>query len=471
MRFAAAIAALGVYAVSMSPAPAQGGAADYAVALGSIERDLAAELASLAELRAKIAAERPRLSLETEEVASELREKRRRSQLAGQERDALVHDLAALAGDVRGWRDERSYIDSLLADFRRGFEAQISLAEAESIRGDLLGVDAGGDEGLAAGLALLEKAIARLGEAAAPRVVEGEAAGADGVARRGRFVEAGPVGWFVSDDGDLAGLVAEGRALLPEVVEGVGDTGSIGALAAGEVASPAFDPTLGTAVALGEAGGSLFDHVRKGGFWIFPILAIALVATVAAVAKWVQLLRIKPLGAGVVRQVLKAVGAGDRGAALAELDPVRHPAGTVLRRGVEMGEAPEDDVEEALYEEYLKSLPPLDRGLPLISIAAATAPLLGLLGTVTGMIHTFKLINIFGTGDAKSLSSGISEALVTTEFGLVVAIPALILHALLSRKIGGIKAATEMASLAYVNGLKNHASLVGGDRPPGAAGG
>ena len=70
------------------------------------------------------------------------------------------------------------------------------------------------------------------------------------------------------------------------------------------------------------------------------------------------------------------------------------------------------------------------------------------------MIHTFKLINVFDTGDAKSLSSGISEALVTTEFGLVVAIPALIMHALLSRKISGILSATEMASIAYVNGLK-----------------
>ena len=113
-----------------------------------------------------------------------------------------------------------------------------------------------------------------------------------------------------------------------------------------------------------------------------------------------------------------------------------------------------EDIEEALYEEYLRAQPKLERGLSWIAIAAATAPLLGLLGTVTGMIHTFKLINVFGTGDAKSLSSGISEALVTTEFGLVVAIPALIMHALLSRKISGILSSTEMASIAYVNGLK-----------------
>ena len=71
------------------------------------------------------------------------------------------------------------------------------------------------------------------------------------------------------------------------------------------------------------------------------------------------------------------------------------------------------------------------------------------------MIETFRLINVFGTGDAKSLASGISEALITTEFGLIVAIPALILHALLSRKVQGIKATMEMTSLAFLNGTKS----------------
>ena len=62
---------------------------------------------------------------------------------------------------------------------------------------------------------------------------------------------------------------------------------------------------------------------------------------------------------------------------------------------------------------------------------------------------------MFGTGDAKSLASGISEALITTEFGLIVAIPALILHALLYRRVQGIKASMEMASLAFLNGVKS----------------
>ena len=77
--------------------------------------------------------------------------------------------------------------------------------------------------------------------------------------------------------------------------------------------------------------------------------------------------------------------------------------------------------------------PQLERFLPWLSVTAAATPLMGLLGTVVGMIKTFTLITIFGSGDPKALSSGISEALVTTELGLVVAIPTLIIHGALLR--------------------------------------
>jgi biopolymer transport protein ExbB len=95
----------------------------------------------------------------------------------------------------------------------------------------------------------------------------------------------------------------------------------------------------------------------------------------------------------------------------------------------------------------------LERFLPFLAITAATAPLLGLLGTVTGMIKTFQLITIFGTGDAKSLSSGISEALVTTAEGLIVAIPILIVHGSLSRMAKHKLSLLEQLSAAFVNGV------------------
>jgi len=91
----------------------------------------------------------------------------------------------------------------------------------------------------------------------------------------------------------------------------------------------------------------------------------------------------------------------------------------------------------------------------VIAVTAATAPLLGLLGTVSGMIRTFNLITLFGSGDPKPLAGGISEALVTTLFGLVVAIPALILHAFLSRRSQGIVQTTERLGLSFVNSLRS----------------
>ena len=126
--------------------------------------------------------------------------------------------------------------------------------------------------------------------------------------------------------------------------------------------------------------------------------------------------------------------------------------GALLVKGVEHCDEKRGTLEEILYEKLLALRPKLVRFLPFLALTAAAAPLLGLLGTVTGMIKTFNLITIFGTGDAKSLSSGISEALVTTELGLVVAIPALIIHGLLSRmarqKIGDM----EQTAVGFING-------------------
>lgn len=445
-------------AVSQEAAPADPEIAAYQRAAATVEADLAKELEALAAQRATIAREQPPLARETATLAAELRDKRRQSDLASQSRDALIHDLNALSNRVRLWRDERNYIDSLLSEHRKSFEAQLPLAEALALADAFAAADAASDAGVEAKLALAEQAVARLADTAGPRVREGEALGPDGVARPGTFVSAGPVSWFVASDGSVAGLVAASRDLHPEVVPGTASPDEIRSLAAGESARPAFDPTLGTALALDEANPSLLEHFRAGGLWMWPILIIATVATLAAIAKWSHLARIRDLRPGVVREVLAGVNAGDREKAGLVLAEVKHPARTLLERGIEVGgRVPRDEVEEALYEKFLEILPPLQRGLPLVAIASATAPLLGLLGTVTGMIHTFELINIFGTGDARSLASGISEALITTEFGLVVAIPALILHALLSRKVQGIRSTMELTSLAFVNGLKEPA--------------
>jgi biopolymer transport protein ExbB len=92
-----------------------------------------------------------------------------------------------------------------------------------------------------------------------------------------------------------------------------------------------------------------------------------------------------------------------------------------------------------LDQHALELRPCIRRFLPVITVLAATAPLLGLLGTVTGMITTFDVIAIFGTGNAKALSGGISKALVTTQSGLLVGIPGLFMSRLLMRRADAVE--------------------------------
>ncbi len=426
-------------------------AARYTEAAASVEKDLREALDELAKVQSKIAKQKPVLAKESNRIAADLREARRQADLARSRRDAVDTEFAKTDGELKSWREERQYIEGLLLDFAKTYQSSQSLARIEA-QGDLL---KGSD--LKSRLALVEQAVGQIKGAGQVGVIAGQALNAEGVMVQGRFAEAGPLTWFLSQDGKASGLISADNNLNQRLVPGTEDGENIGLLLSGQKAKPSFDPTLGTAVALTSSGTSIIGHIQQGGFWIFPILILAAIALFAAIRKWIQLLKIRDLRPAVVQAVIDAVGKGDFETARSTVDGIHHPAREILQRGVEiLSKAPNtsrDDLEESLYEKFLAAVPPLNKGLPLVAIASATAPLLGLLGTVTGMIETFRLINIFGTGDAKSLASGISEALVTTEFGLIVAIPALILHALLSRKVQGIKSAMEMTSLAFLNGI------------------
>ncbi len=137
--------------------------------------------------------------------------------------------------------------------------------------------------------------------------------------------------------------------------------------------------------------------------------------------------------------------------AIARCDAAKSAAGRVLRATLKHINRPRTELEDIISESILHETPHLDRFGSTIMVIAAVAPLLGLLGTVTGMIATFDIITEFGTGNPKLLSSGISVALVTTELGLVVAIPALIVGNLLSAWAEGIKDEMDRAALHITN--------------------
>ncbi len=123
----------------------------------------------------------------------------------------------------------------------------------------------------------------------------------------------------------------------------------------------------------------------------------------------------------------------------------------ILSRLIQSNKKTKEDLEGIASEQLVREWTLIDRFGTLIIVAASAAPLLGLLGTVTGMISTFDIITEFGTGDPKLLSSGISEALITTMLGLIVAIPALIIGSLLSAESEKRKSQMEEMVLFFLN--------------------
>ena len=114
--------------------------------------------------------------------------------------------------------------------------------------------------------------------------------------------------------------------------------------------------------------------------------------------------------------------------------PGNNPLGRIMSIYQANRDLATDDLELKLDEAVLKETPKIERGVNIIKVLAAVSPLLGLLGTVTGMIATFQSITLFGTGDPKLMAGGISTALMTTVLGLISAIPLIFLHAIVSGK-------------------------------------
>jgi biopolymer transport protein ExbB len=152
----------------------------------------------------------------------------------------------------------------------------------------------------------------------------------------------------------------------------------------------------------------------------------------------------------VVRAFLENVYHGAWSKADLAVKSLKAPARELFEIGLQYYDSPKEILEEHLQSVLLRQRLHFERRLPLLAVIATAAPLMGLLGTVVGMVKTFALITVFGTGNAGKLASGISEVLVATELGLVVAIPTLIAHGFLSQRIQKNLSLLERYALEFV---------------------
>ncbi|WP_045860259.1 MotA/TolQ/ExbB proton channel family protein [Teredinibacter purpureus] len=209
-----------------------------------------------------------------------------------------------------------------------------------------------------------------------------------------------------------------------------------------------FDPTLGNAYELSQHNNTIADHVGKGGVWAIPILFFGALSLIVAILKAIEFLKLPKVDVRLPERLI----------ALTKM-PVEEQNNRIValckslqgtqERLIEIlvGSTVSPQRDDLLVACVMESKHHTERYLGVVATVAAIAPLLGLLGTVSGMISTFKMMTIFGAGDASTVSGGISEALVTTELGLIVAIPSLIISALLTRKTRSYSASLETVAV------------------------
>lgn len=419
-------------------------------------------LGKLSELRESIGTEKVPLTKERDALFEELRELRREASRAQRISDNQSADLSSYEESVKSQDEMVDYLINLSAEFGRMFGSQLDPSEYSFYDDKITASEMAAEdphisplEKLSAQKAVIESALERMDGLSGGASYEGKALTVDGLLEEGRFIRFGPITYFVGED-DTVGLVEQGNTpepLVLPILDGQFDSGLVALAAGGEGALP-IDATLDNAMAIEATKDSIIDHVKKGGIWVWPILGFAFLSLTVAAFKAVELSTMPKPKEGYLSEVLSKLASRDKEGAAKVANSASGPMGTMIQQGVKYSEHDPELVEEILYESMVDTQPKVMRLLAFISVTAAVAPLLGLLGTVTGMINTFNRIKIFGTGDAKSLSGGISEALITTEFGLIVAIPALLLYAILSRKAKGYIARMEKMSISFINGIK-----------------
>jgi biopolymer transport protein ExbB len=437
-------------------------AQDFNAAAAQAQADLKASLTELSEVRQHIAAEKIPLMRSVSHLEDEVRQQTAELERVRRLRDNKDLGLNRLREQVNALHAQNEYTASLLDEFVRSFETRIDYSEVqlysavtEEARLALDDPELNQAERFEKQLNAIELAIGRLDSLVGGYRFEGQARSPEGTIETGEFSAFGPAVYFASRQSELAGITYNKLNAAEAAIARLGETheNEIRQFIETGAGRIPLDPTLGKALKISKDNDSLAEHLAKGGSVGSVIIGLGFVCLILGGFKIYKLNRFTTPTPEHVQQILHQLAAGDRQGAQANAARMAGAAGELLQTGVASAGEKRSQLEELLYEKILAARPKLERFLPFIALTAAAAPLLGLLGTVTGMIKTFNLITLFGTGDAKSLSTGISEALVTTELGLIVAIPALLLHGVLTRMARQKLAAMEQTAVGFINGV------------------
>ncbi|MGB6223637.1 MotA/TolQ/ExbB proton channel family protein [Haloferula sp.] len=353
------------------------------------------------------------------------------------------------------------YAVGVLRQYGDNLTNRLHAAENQLYRDDLLAIS---EAALAAKddpkkemeerLQALEIGLGRLPKLAGGQKFEGKAMRNGTEAKEGEFLLMGPAAYFRASDGTFEGVTTfeENNTGIPTAVGvKVSDDGVITSAVSSGAGMLPFDPTLGKALKVEAAEESLLDVIEKGGIVGHAILLLGAVALGLTVFKVLEITRFPVPSRRRINEIIDDLVSDRQEAAKEKAASLKGLSGDMVRVGVERFYEKRRVLEEALFEKMVAIKPRLDRFLPFLGLTAAAAPLMGLLGTVLGIIKTFKAMAL-DSGNKQAFTVGISEALITTAEGLVVAIPVLVLHGMMKSLSKGKFSEIESIGISLING-------------------
>jgi len=197
----------------------------------------------------------------------------------------------------------------------------------------------------------------------------------------------------------------------------------------------------------------MWNYFARGGPVMWPLLAASILGATVILWRWWALRQATADVPRFMKELREKLLAGDRDAALQVCDRHPGPASAIVRAGLIRYGRPKDEIELALQDASAHELASLERGLPILATVAMIAPLLGFLGTVTGMINSFDALASVGLNNPSAVARGISEALITTAAGLIIAIPVQMAYNYFVHRVNSLVRNMESAANLVIEGL------------------
>ncbi len=245
---------------------------------------------------------------------------------------------------------------------------------------------------------------------------------------------------YLSEDGQLVELPRQPAGYARASAGELSDAGG------GEQVGFYLDPSRGALLGLLVQSPSLLERIEQGKTVGYAIIAVGIIGLLIVLERFLKLRRVQSR----MKKQLNDLEHADN----------NNPIGRVLQVYYENKHLDLETIRRKLEEVIFRDVSEIKKGLPVVKVLAAVAPLMGLLGTVTGMIGTFQAITLFGTGDPKLMAGGISQALITTVLGLCAAIPLLLTHSLLNSQVTSVsKVIGEQSAAILAEKAENDATL------------